>query len=47
MHPAGFISHRATVVINKGFNVEFVQVQEKTPEARDLEAVRSVLKSIA
>jgi peroxiredoxin len=47
VHPAGFISHRATVVINKGFNVEHVQVQEKTPEARDLEAIRGVLKSIA
>jgi peroxiredoxin len=47
VHPAGFISHRATVVINKGFNVEHVQVQEKTPEARDLEAIRKVLKSIA
>jgi len=47
VHPAGFISHRATVVINKGFNVEHVQVQEKTPEARDLEAIRRVLKSIA
>jgi peroxiredoxin len=47
VHPAGFISHRATVVINKGFNIEHVQVQEKTPEARDLEAIRRVLKAIA
>ena len=47
VHPAGFISHRATVVINKGFNIEHVQVQEKTPEARDLEAIRGVLKAIA
>ena len=48
VHPAvPFISHRATVVINKGFNVEHVQVQEKTPEARDLDEIRSVLAQIA
>jgi peroxiredoxin len=46
VHPAGFISHRATVVINKGFNVEHVQVQEKTPEARDLNEIRDVLKNL-
>ena len=48
VHPAvPFISHRATVVINKGFNIEHVQVQEKTPEERDFEEIRNVLGNIA
>lgn len=48
VHPAvPFISHRATVVINKGFNIEHVQVQEKTPEERDFEEIRNVLANIA
>ena len=47
VHPAGFISHRATVIVDKAGKVAFAQIQEKTPEARDLEAIRKVLKSIA
>ncbi len=48
VHPAvPFISHRATVVINKGFNIEHIQVQEKTPEERDFEEIRTVLGNIA
>ena len=47
VHPAvPFISHRATVVIDKGFNVRHVQVQEKTPEARDFDEIRNVLAEI-
>ena len=42
-HPAGFISHRATVIVDKQGKVAFVQVQEKTPEARDMAAVKSAL----
>jgi peroxiredoxin len=47
LHPAGFISHRATVVVDKKGKVAFVQVQEKTPEARDMNAVVTALKKIA
>jgi peroxiredoxin len=43
VHPAGFISHRATVVVDKQGKVAFVQVQEKTPEARDMGAVQTAL----
>lgn len=43
LHPAGFISHRATVIVDKKGKVAFVQVQEKTPEARDMAAVKSAL----
>ena len=39
VHPAGFISHRATVVVDKNGKVAFAQVQEKTGEARDMKAV--------
>ena len=46
-HPAvPFISHRATVVVDKQGKVAFVQVQEKTPEARDLGAVRQALAKV-
>jgi peroxiredoxin len=47
VHPAGFISHRATVVVDKKGKVAFVQVQEKTPEARDMNAVVTALKKLA
>jgi len=47
VHPAGFISHRATVVVDKAGKVAFVQVQEKTPEARDMEAVKAAVKKLA
>jgi peroxiredoxin len=47
VHPAGFICHRATVVVDKQGKVAFVQVQEKTPEARDLQAVVAALKGLA
>src|SRR5687768_11229581 len=41
LHPAGFISHRATVIVDKQGKVAFVQIQEKTPEMRDMAAVKS------
>lgn len=47
-HPkVSFISHRATVIVDKEGKVAFVQVQEKTPEARDLDAVKAKLKELA
>jgi peroxiredoxin len=46
VHPAGFISHRATVIVDKTGKVAFVQVQEKTPEARDMAAVQTALKKL-
>ena len=43
-HPVvPFISQRATVIVDKNGTVAFVQVQEKTPEARDLQAVHEAL----
>jgi peroxiredoxin len=46
-HPAvPFISHRATVIVDKTGKVAFVQVQEKTSEERDMDAVRSALAKV-
>ena len=47
-HPAvPFISQRATVIVDRQGRVAFKQVQEKTPEARDMEAVRAALAELA
>jgi len=46
VHPAGFICHRATVIVDKKGQVAFVQIQEKTPEARDMQAVAGALKKL-
>jgi peroxiredoxin len=46
VHPAGFISHRASVVIDKQGKVAFVQVQEKTGDARDMQAVIDAVKKL-
>ena len=46
LHPAGFISHRATVIVDKQGKVAFVDVQEKTPEARDMGAVKQALDKL-
>ena len=47
VHPAvPFISHRATVIVDKNGKVAHVQVQEKTPEARDWDEVRSALSNL-
>ena len=43
-HPkVPFISQRATVIVNKEGKVSFVQVQEKTGDARDMKAVQDAL----
>jgi peroxiredoxin len=42
-----FISHRATVIVDKHGKVAFCQVQEKTPEARDMGAVKAALTKLA
>ena len=46
VHPAGFISHRATVIVDRDGKVAFCQVQEKTPEARDMGAVKAALEQL-
>lgn len=41
-HPkVPFISHRATVIVDKDGKVAMVQVQESTGDARDLDAVKA------
>ena len=43
-HPkVPFISHRATVLVDKAGKVAFVQIQESTGEARDMKAVQAAL----
>jgi peroxiredoxin len=46
VHPAGFISHRATVIVDKKGKVAFAQVQEKTPEERDWKPVQAALAKL-
>jgi len=47
-HPAvPFISHRATVIVDKQGKVAFCQVQEKTPEARDWAEVQTALAQLS
>ena len=46
VHPAGFISHRATVVVDKTGKVAFAQVQEKTSEERNWSEVQAALKKL-
>ena len=46
VHPAGFISHRATVVVDKQGNVAFCEIQEKTPEPRDMQAVVEAVEEL-
>ncbi|MBI3270071.1 MAG: peroxiredoxin [Planctomycetes bacterium] len=46
-HPkVPFISQRATVIVDKQGKVAYVQVQEKTPEARDMHAVQAALAAL-
>lgn len=45
-HPAKFISHRATVIIDKAGTVAFIAVQANTGEARDMAAVRDALAKL-
>ena len=47
-HPAvPFISHRATVIVDKNGKVAFVQVQENTKEERNWSEVQTALKKLA
>lgn len=46
VHPAGFISHRATVIIDRDGNVAWVQIQENTKEERDWNAVKAALAKV-
>jgi peroxiredoxin len=47
VHPkVPVISHRATVIVDKNGKVAFVQVQEATPEARDMKAVQDALSKL-
>ena len=47
VHPSvPFISHRATVIVDKQGKVAFVEVQEKTPEERDWSHVQAALKKL-
>ena len=46
LHPAGFISHRATVVVDKNGKVAFVQVQENTKEERNWGELQAALKKL-
>jgi len=47
VHPAvPFISHRATVIVDKDGKVAFCEIQEKTPEARDMGAVKAALEKL-
>lgn len=46
VHPAGFISHRATVIVDKQGKVAWVGVQEKTGDERDWAQVQSALKKL-
>jgi peroxiredoxin len=47
VHPAGFISHRATVIVDKNGKVAYVGVQEKTGDPRDMAAVQAALKKLS
>ncbi|MBL8856931.1 MAG: redoxin domain-containing protein [Planctomycetes bacterium] len=46
VHPARFISHRATVIVDKQGKVAFVGVQEKTGDERSWPEVQAALKKL-
>lgn len=46
VHPAQFISHRATVVVDKTGKVAFSQVQESTGDERDWSPIFDVLAKL-
>ncbi len=46
VHPAGFISHRATVIVDKQGKVAWVGVQEKTGDERDWAQVQKALEKL-
>lgn len=46
VHPAKFISHRATVIVDKNGKVAFAEVQEKTGDERNWAPVQAALKKL-
>jgi len=46
VHPAKFISHRATVVIDKTGKVAFADIQEKTGEERVWGPIQAAVKAL-
>ena len=46
LHPAGFISHRATVIVDKQGKVAWVGVQEKTGDERNWADVQKALAKL-
>jgi peroxiredoxin len=46
VHPAKFISHRATVVVDKTGKVAYVGVQEKTGDERDWAPIQAALSKL-
>lgn len=47
VHPkVPVISQRATVIVDKDGKIAFFQIQEKTPEARDMKAVQDALAKL-
>lgn len=46
VHPNGFMSHRATVIVDKTGKVAFAQVQEKTSDERNWSEVQTALKKL-
>lgn len=46
VHPAKFISHRATVIVDKSGKVAYVGVQEKTGDERDWAPIQAALSQL-
>jgi len=46
VHPAKFISHRATVIVDKTGKVAFADVQEKTGDERNWAPIQAALKTL-
>jgi len=46
VHPAKFISHRATVIVDKTGKVAFADVQEKTGDERNWAPIQAALKAL-
>jgi peroxiredoxin len=46
VHPARFISHRATVIVDKQGRVAYVGVQEKTGDERDWRPIQAALQKL-
>lgn len=46
VHPNGWMSHRATVIVDREGKVAFTQVQDQTGQARDWRAVQDALAAL-